>query len=169
MSLSFIVEHRARAIRKSELVFDQFMQMQLTKGRYGLGWTSSIVHIYRNFLATASIIHLGFAAISSDKLEVPINIIFQDVAPGAVLFVMLPQKARQTIPGKVRTLSLAAGRVIVYQPVLKVRFKDVVAQTVLHHPVPEGERFYLPFLRVIDHELILPTSYDALPPNTAVV
>lgn len=75
--------------------------------------------------------------------------------PGAVLFVMLPQKARQAIPGKVRTLSFAAGRVIVYQPVLKVRFQNVVAQAVLHHPVPEGERFYLPFLRIINHELVV--------------
>ena len=88
-----------------------------------------------------------------DTVEIMPDIIFQDVALCPILSVMLSQKACQAIPGKVCTLSFTAGRVIVDQPVFKVWPQDVIAQAVLHHPVSERERFYLPFLRVIEKYL----------------
>ena len=72
-----------------------------------------------------------------------------------LLLEMLSQKLRQAVSGKVRALPFTARCVVIDEPVLKIRFQDIVAQTVLYDPVTERERFDQAFLRVIDHKPVI--------------
>ena len=54
-----------------------------------------------------------------------------------------------------RPFILAAGGAVINQPLFKIGLQYVVAQAVLHNPVPKGKGLYLPLLGVVNHKAVV--------------